>query len=243
MTDWRADSEFPFKAPLSTGPEVTHTVYVKGEGPPILLMQELPGIGPETLALVDRLNAAGFKVYLPHMLGTFGKITMKRNILRLFCIRREFNMWLKGRQSPITGWLRALVADIQQREGGARVGVIGMCLTGAFALPLMAEDAVSGAVASQPALPFNGKGALQMTAGEVQAARAAMAEKGTALAMRYTGDKLVPDVLWEALQTAFGDTLEVEEYPSDQHSLLTLHFHQPAYDRMEAYFKTRFGMA
>lgn len=242
MTDWRADSKFPFKAPLSTGPDVTHSVYVKGDGPPILLMQELPGIGPETLALVDRLNAAGFRVYLPHVLGKFGKATMARNLLKLLCIRREFNMFLKGRQSPIAGWMRALVAEIQSREGGAQVGVIGMCLTGAFALPLMAEDAVAAAVASQPALPSGSKGALHMTDAEVSAAKVAMAEKGPALAMRFTGDKLVPDALWEAFQTAFGDTLEVEEYPSDQHSLLTLHFHQPAYDRMEAYFKARFGM-
>ena len=233
---------YQFTGPLDGGAEVTHDVYVTGEGPPIVLLQELPGIGPETLALTERLVAAGFKVYLPHLLGTFGKVTMTRNMLKLLCIRREFNMFAKGRQSPIAGWMRAFVAHVSERENGAKVGTIGMCLTGSFALVLMAEDAVIGAVASQPALPFKSKGALHMTAQEAEAAKAGMAAKGNGLAMRYEGDTLVPDALWSAFQTAFEGVLDVEDYAGSEHSLLTLHFHEPAYARMEQYFRLRFGL-
>lgn len=99
-----------------------------GDGPPILLLQELPGIGPETPALAARLTAAGFRVYLPHVLGRFGKVTMARNALRLFCVRREINMFLRGAQIPIAAWMRALARHIRDRDGGSGVGVIGMCL-------------------------------------------------------------------------------------------------------------------
>jgi len=241
MSSWNSDACFPFIAPLSGGGESRHDVHVKGSGPPILVLQELPGIGPETLALADRLVAAGFTVYLPHLFGTFGKTTPLRNMARLFCVRREFNMFLKGRQSPVPTWMRALARHIRERENAAGIGVIGMCLTGSFALTLMADDAVLGAVASQPALPLFGGDALHMDAEDIAAARAGMSARGPALALRYRGDKMAPARLMRNLETTFGDGLDTVEYPGNQHSLLTLHFHQPAYTRVEAYFRERLG--
>ncbi len=240
---WAHDTVFPFTGPLETGGETTHDVYAGGDGPPILILQELPGIGPETLSLAQRLNDAGFRVYLPHLFGTFGQTTMLRNAARLFCVRREFNMFLKGRQSPVAAWMRALVAHINAREGGAGVGAIGMCLTGSFALTLMAEDAVLGGVASQPALPAFGGSQLHMSNTDIAQARAGMAQKGPGLAMRYADDRTAPKQLMQALQAAFGDGLEAVEFPGRQHSLLTLHFHEPAYQRVEAYFRARFAQA
>ncbi len=242
MTDFAPDDTFSFTAAMSNGHEATHTVYVKGNGPPILLMQELPGIVPETLVLVDRLNAAGFRVYMPHFLGPFGKFALARNTLRLLCVRREINIFAKGKQSPFADWLRELARHIRDREEVRGVGVIGMCLTGAFALTLMADDAVLGGVASQPALPVMSKGRLHMSETDIAQARAGMAAKGPGLAMRYTGDKLVPDPLWEATKRAFGDDLDSVEFQGDDHALLTVHFHQPAFDRVEAYFRERFAL-
>ncbi|WP_170416605.1 dienelactone hydrolase family protein [Ruegeria atlantica] len=240
---WEHDTAFPFTAPLTDGSEVTHDVYVGGEGPPILILQELPGIGPETLDLAQRLNDTGFRVYLPHMFGKFGQVTMARNAARLFCVRREFNMFLKGRQSPIAGWMRALVADIKSRDEAVGVGVIGMCLTGSFALTLMAEDAVLGGVASQPALPVFGGDNLHMNPLDVGNARAGMAQKGPGLAMRYTDDKLAPRRLMRALKAAFGEHLDTVEFDGKGHSLLTLDFHGPAYQLVQDYFHARFAQA
>ncbi|QFT72155.1 MULTISPECIES: dienelactone hydrolase family protein [unclassified Ruegeria] len=240
---WTHETVFPFSAPMTSGQSTTHDVYVGGEGPPILILQELPGIGPETLALSAKLNASGFRVYLPHLFGTYGKVEMGKNMARLFCVRREFNIFARGRQSPIAGWMRALTREIKQRENSAGVGVIGMCLTGSFALTLMAEDAVLGGVASQPALPILGGRHLHMSAEDIGAASAGMAAKGPGLAMRYSEDKLAPKKLMRALEQAFGNLLETVEYPGKDHSLLTLDFHEPAYQRVDAYFKARFGMA
>lgn len=241
MCSWNPDECFTFAAPLNSGGEVRHDVHVKGSGPPILLLQELPGIGPETLSLAERLIAAGFTVYLPHFFGTFGRTTLIRNAARLFCVRREFNMFLKGRQSPIAAWMRALGHHIREREGASGIGVIGMCLTGSFALTLMADDAVLGAVASQPALPVLGGDALHMDADDIAGARAGMSVKGPALAMRYRNDRTAPARLMRSLEAAFGDGLDTVEYPGNRHSLLTLHFHDPAYHRVEAYFRARLG--
>ncbi|WP_164659808.1 dienelactone hydrolase family protein [Tropicibacter sp. Alg240-R139] len=241
MSSWEPDRTFDFTAALSTGQEATHTVHVRGHGPPILLLQELPGIGPETLDLVDRLTDSGFRVYLPHLFGSFGKVTMTRNALRMFCIRREFNVFLKGRQSPISTWMRALCRHIRSEEDTAGVGVIGMCLTGSFALALMADDAVLGGVASQPALPLFGRDRLHMSEADIAAARVGMESKGPGLAMRYTGDGVAPARLMRALERAFGEDLQTVEFPGKDHSLLTLHFHDPAYHRVEAYFRERFA--
>ena len=48
-----------------------HKVYKKGDdsGPGILLIQELPGIQPETIRFAERLHNDGYTVYMPHLLG------------------------------------------------------------------------------------------------------------------------------------------------------------------------------
>ena len=242
MTDWPHDDKFAFTGPLHGGGSATHDVYVKGTGPAILLLQELPGIGRETLALVDRLTARGFRVYLAHFLGPFGRLSFVGNTARVLCIRREFHAFAKGSESPIGAWFRALAAEVSAREGGASIGVIGMCLTGGFALAMMAEPAVAGGVASQPSLPIMGGDALHMDAAQTASARAGMAEKGPGLAMRYSGDRLSTARHMAALKSAFGDHLDTVEFDGRKHALLTVHFHEPAYQRMEDYFAARLGL-
>ncbi len=241
-------TQFRFPARTTDDASIAHDVYVKGNGPPILILQELPGIDDKTFELANRLITAGFKIYLPHMLGRFGKKTTAINSLRLLCIRREFNIFLNGKQSPIADWMRSLCAHIGQRENGAQIGVIGMCLTGSFAIPLMAEDTVIAAVASQPSLPMWSRDPLHMSQDDVDNACAAMTRKGPAVAMRFKSDKISKPAHINTLKTAFGEHLEVTEYDNPvgnkgaAHSLLTAHFSIDAYERTEMYFKARFGM-
>ena len=125
---------------------------------------------------------------------------------------------------------------------GKGVGAIGMCLTGSFALPLMAEDAVAGDVASQPSLPLRHASPPHMSPDEITATRAAMDAKGPGLAMRYAGDKICRPEHVSTLAEAFGPGLETEAYPGNGHALLTAHFNGDASQRMEDYFRTRFGL-
>ena len=67
--------KFAFTAP-ARGRDTTLDVYVAGKGPPLLVMQELPGLEARTEAFARRLVADGFRVYLPHYLGPLGKFSL-----------------------------------------------------------------------------------------------------------------------------------------------------------------------
>jgi dienelactone hydrolase len=247
VATWSGSRSFTFDHADDAG-SFSFEIHHKGEGPPILILQELPGVGKETFALADRLIDAGFSVYLPNLIGRFGQagpLWAVVNGAKLFCVRREFNMFLAGEQSPVAAWMRAACAEISERNDGARLGVIGMCLTGSFVIPLMAEDAVTAAVASQPALPMRKATELHMSQDDVAVAKAAMEQKGSALAMRYEDDRFSTAEHFAAFERAFGDLVETVVYPSGKrgdHSLLTLDFSEQAYVRTEAYFKDRFGL-
>ena len=86
-----------FTAKIGPKQSFTHDVYSRGEGPPVIVIQELPGIGIETLQLADRLVAAGFQVVLPHLFGPLGKTQMLGNLVRVFCMRREFHLFRANR--------------------------------------------------------------------------------------------------------------------------------------------------
>jgi dienelactone hydrolase len=217
---------YDFDGPLEGGNRVSHPVYFLGAGPPVVIMQELPGIGPATGDLARALVAEGYRVYLPHVFGPLGKFQLGRNLFRLFCMRREFHMFAAGKASPIVTWMAALCRDVRDRNDGAQVAAIGMCLTGGFALTLMADDAVLAAVAAQPSLPLFQQSALHMSKSEIAAARAGMAAKGPALAMRYEGDKLCTSAKTDAIAAAFGDLVEIHQLPGKQHATLTDH-HSP----------------
>jgi dienelactone hydrolase len=71
-----------FSALTSGGHKITHDVYARGDGPVVVIIQELPGIGQETLALAERFVARGYKVYLPHLFGPLGKTSGLPNFIR-----------------------------------------------------------------------------------------------------------------------------------------------------------------
>lgn len=97
-----ADYRFStFEARDHCGNSISHDVCQRGSGEPVVIIQELPGIGPETMRLADEFVARGFKVVLPHLFGPLEKIIMGGNLLRVFCMRREFSLFESKRSSPI----------------------------------------------------------------------------------------------------------------------------------------------
>jgi len=216
-----------FQAPLRGGTRVAHDVYERGEGPPVVLIQELPGIGQETLRLADRLVKGGHRVVLPHLFGPLGRVAPVGNLVRTLCMRREFRMFASHESSPVVDWLRALCRDVRDRCGVAGVGVIGMCLTGNFAITLMADDSVLAAVASQPSLPPPPFGGVHMSQAEIEAARASLTVKGPMLAFRFEGDPMCTAKKFAALDAAFNDDVQrirLVTLPGRGHAVLTLHF-------------------
>lgn len=216
-----------FTSDAMGGPPVTHDIYEKGTGPVIIVLQELPGIDPATIKFTDRLADAGFRVVMPHLFGKLNKFALGRNMARLFCVRREINMFAKNRTSPIVSWLRALCHDVRKRYDVDGVGVIGMCLTGNFAISMMADEAVLGAVASQPSLPVFAQSSLHMSDADISEIRDRLDEKGTMLSYKFDGDKLCTGDKFRAIDAAFNtdrERIKLTTLPGNDHAMLTGHF-------------------
>jgi dienelactone hydrolase len=238
-----------FAAEIQGGHRVEHTVYERGEGPPIVLIQELPGIGPETLRLAERLQAAGYRVVLPHLFGPLGRVALAGNAVRVLCMRREFDLFARNRSSPVVDWLRALCRDVRARCACRGVGVIGMCLTGNFAITLMGDESVLAAVASQPSLPALSPRALHMSEAEIEASKRALDARGPMLALRFDGDLLCSRTRQAAIEAAFNrdeTRVRFEVLPGRRHAVLTLDFvderGHPTHRALEAvlqYFEAR----
>ncbi|RVU46017.1 dienelactone hydrolase family protein [Rubrivivax rivuli] len=126
---------------------------------PVLVMHELPGLNEACARFARRLSERNFHVHVPLLFGrsldpTPEFVRTVRNY-RALCVSEEFANLEAGKTAPIAARLRVLAAHISKAHGGAKVGVIGMCLTGSFVIPLIIEPGVAAAVASQPAIPLH----------------------------------------------------------------------------------------
>lgn len=134
-----------------------HTYYVidsapTKQAPTVLLLHEFPGINEALEAFANNL-ATSFRVVVPSITGQDGSPSQLGTAARL-CIRREVFALAMNRTSPAVDWLRHLVDDVVSPDG-RQYGVIGMCMTGGFALALAVDQRVSAAVIAQPALPLS----------------------------------------------------------------------------------------
>ena len=217
-----------FTAETREGHRVSHDIYFRGSGTPVVLIQELPGIGQETLALADRLIEAGHEVVMPHLFGPLGKISIGGNLARVMCMRKEFRLMASNASSPISDWLRLLCREVRDSRSADGVGVIGMCLTGNFAITLIGDDSVLAAIASQPAMPFFKQGALHMSQTEIAISRQALEAKGPMRVLRFEDDPLSTVEKSDCIHRTFNDDghERVKEIviPGKGHSVLTLNF-------------------
>jgi dienelactone hydrolase len=238
------------------------TVYRAGGGPGVIVMSEMPGITPHVIAFAERVVDAGFTVAMPHLFGEPGrKLSIGYGVKSMWegCVSREFATWALNRTSPIIEWLRALGKDLHQRAGGAGIGAIGMCFTGGFALAMAVDEDMKAPVLSQPSLPFSAGKKRRRALGLSDADLARVVDRSDlcVLAMRFTGDVLVPKARFDHLREAFGDRLiaiEIEnrkganphDIPKIAHSVVTEHFvdepghpTRDALDQVLDFFKQR----
>ena len=131
-------------------------VYADGEGPAIVVLHELMGLTDEVVTFGSHLVDEGFRVYLPVLFGPAPATTGLRQARAAAqcCLSRQINILATGQTSRVVTPLRQLISDVAEPRGSG-VGVVGMCLTGGFALALAASPDVPAAVASQPSLPFS----------------------------------------------------------------------------------------
>ena len=223
-----------------TDAAITRQVFVRGHGPAVIVMHEVPGIHPLVLRFAGRVAAAGHRVYLPSLLGEPGRAVSPGygavQIFKALCIRREFGAWAAGQSGPIVDWLRALARKAHADCGGPGVGAIGMCLTGNFAMAMMTEPAVIAPVLSQPSLPvaFNARrrADIAMSPREIEIVRQRLeSENLSAIGLRFHGDPMVPAERFKTYKRCFGERFEAIEIDPAQaqpnpgakpHAVLTL---------------------
>ncbi len=238
----------------------SRTVYRKGEGPPVVVIHEMPGITPEVARFGRRVAERGFTVFMPSLFGRDGKKASTIAYATSFaqvCISRQFALFAENRTGPVVDWLRALVRKVHGEIGGRGAGVVGMCLTGNFALAMAVDPEVAAPVLAQPSLPLGRKrgDAVHAPPEALQRVRERHAEDGLkVIGLRFKGDKTCPPERFATLRRELGTAFEGHELEDGSarsgkahpHSVLTTELidregepTRAALDRVLGYFEER----
>jgi dienelactone hydrolase len=220
---WAGFSRGTFAAGGIEHPVTRHVTLGR---PVVILLHELQGLTPQAGAVARHLVEAGFSVTCPIMLpgGPRGVRQLVRNA-RAICVSAEFAALAARSDRPITAWIRSLAAH-EATSSGHRVGVVGMCFSGGFALAAAVDPTIGAAVASQPAvpppIPWRGHD-LAMSAATFRAL-SDRAETGFSVcALRFAADPLSPRSRVRLVRSALPNSLVIEVPTRNplRHSVLT----------------------
>ncbi len=204
-----------FAATGSDGTRIEHDLFgAPRDGPTVIVIHEGLGLSRSTLAVADRVREAGLSPLLPLLAGEPlpGMVAGYRNFLTV-CVRREFGALARNEGTPVADWLRSLAEDEHARSPGRKVGVIGMCFSGGFALAMALSPAVGATVSSQPAFPLAIPGRranLGVNPGDIQELQVRTDGGRTVRTLRFQRDYLSPGVRCARLVEALPATDAVE---------------------------------
>ena len=221
-------------------------MYVLGDRqkPAVVLLHEMPGLSPADLALGERLARSGFAIYMPLL---FGELRQDAALTGYFqsCMTSSFTCSTKARSSKIITWLKQVCARIARDRTGP-IGVVGMCLTGAFPLALLGPR-VTAAVLCQPTLPFSivpgwPLGAQKRDLGlHPDDLQPALSSRAPLLTLRYASDRMCPRERIATLARTFPGRVGVIELEGDGHSTLAGRCHPDAVADTVSYLTARLG--
>jgi len=184
-------------------------------------------------------------VVMPSLFGTPGVPQGLGPIVKVMarvCVSSEFVAFRAGRTSPVTRWLGALADELHRELGGPGVGALGMCLTGGFALGMMASGPVVAPVLSQPSSPIpltpRGRADLGLSPADLETVKKKVADGCPVLGLRYRGD-LATGTRFETLRRELGDGFLAVELPGKGHSVVTEHRDEESVQRVIAFFRER----
>ncbi len=245
----------------------SHDVYRFGSGPAVIVIHEVPGLTPLVAAFARKVADRGMTAVMPSLFGTPGRqMTMgyALEVVGKVCISGEFAVLATKKTSRITRFLRELATHEHQVRGGPGVGVVGMCLTGGFALAMSVDDTVLAPVMSQPGTPAP-FGARRKAATGVSDSDLAQIKRRTnqglcVMGLRFSGDPASPAARFETLRRELGENfvgVEIDSsegnpwgYRKGAHSVLTEDYSdQPgsptrqALDDVMAFLTTRLNVA
>lgn len=181
-----------------------YLVDTRGTGPPVIVIHEMAGISPMLLAFADRLVRAGFSVHLPQLIRRRRRFPMLAASIEV-CISSEFTKLAWGRTSPVVTWLRSLAAAICDKRHH-NVGVVGMCLTGGFALAMAVDPIVVAPVVAHPSLPLGIGSRRRRDLGLDSDHLTALRERTNLriFGVRFSADVVAPAPRFDRMQTEFG---------------------------------------
>ena len=218
-----------FEQTQFTDGATTFPVYRAGTGPGVVVIHEIPGITPQVERFARRVTEAGFSVALPELFGTAGRPLsgsyLAASMMRA-CVRREFHVLARHGTSPIVEPLKALCRALHAELGGPGVGVLGMCLTGNFALAMMVDPVVAAPVLSQPSLPFgitaSHRAALHISPEDLRCVKGRVADGARVLGLRFTHDMACPRARFDHLRRELGEgfkAIEIDSGPGNPHRI------------------------
>ena len=210
---------------------IAHSVFCLNDGadkPPVLLLHELTGLSPGTLAYAEELSR-DFTVYVPLLFGEKGKLSLTKG-LSAYWFRGSMEFFPGGEwgipsqgSAPIVNWLRSVVQKIGERHTQQHIGIIGNCLTGPIPLALLDRPQVSAAVIAQPALPLRfwwytdaDKQSLGLSVNDLQYARKSAAR---IYGLRFETDCMSDPAKQETMRDEFGDRYVNGEIPASAYQV------------------------
>lgn len=205
---------------------ITHSVYCLNDDtskPPVLLLHELTGLSPGTLAYAEELSK-DFTVYVPMLFGEEGKFSLLSG-LQAYWFRGIVGFFPGGEwgvpshgSAPIVNWLRGVAQTIGERHHAQTMGIIGNCMTGPMPLALLDNPKVTAVVVAQPALPMRfwyyteaDKKSLGLSEDDIEKAKES---KAKIYALRFEMDCIAHPEKHKTLSDTFGNRFIDAEIPS-----------------------------
>jgi dienelactone hydrolase len=117
-----------------------------------------------------------------------------------------------------------------------------MCLTGGFALAMLADAPIAAPVLAQPASPAPvgraRRADLGLSPADLEAVKAKAAAGCQVLGLRYESDPAV-GTRFDTLRRELGDNFIAVEFPGRRHATLTEHRQQEGVDRVLAFLEEK----
>jgi dienelactone hydrolase len=210
---------------------IERQLYVSSRGAvPLVVLHELPGMSPSFIKYCARMVEEDFKVYMPLLFMKPNDEAKSKLAFFRLCLRKEFYQLFLPKLGtsparPFTMWMLNLIREVREENPDQKIGVVGMCLTGGFALAAIADSGVHASIACQPSVPFIfniSTLGLSNEEREMASRRARTLPKPCAKGYRYAGDSISKDAHMKAASDLLGDAFE--RYPDLNgmgHSTLT----------------------